>query len=182
MGQPKSERQTVTPERTHPPPANPSFVERLAVPVRWWLIALFFVVSVFVAIAFYLGPLYGAIITVVAATPVAAVLLSYGSARVSVDEQALTVGPNRIEWEWVGGAQALDAPAARRRLGTDADARAHLVVRPYLSEVVEVTIADAADPHPYWLIGSRRAAALAAAINARVSSPVEPQERTDADS
>lgn len=168
----------MTPERSHPPVANPAFVERLAVPVRWWVIAVFFVVSVFIAIAFYLGPLNGALITAGSAVLVLAVLIPYGNARVTVDDRALTVGPNRIEWEWVGGAHALDAVEARRRLGPGADARAHLVVRPYLPEAVEVTIADPADPHPYWLVGSRRAGELAAAINARVARS---EERTDAD-
>ena len=45
-----------------------------------------------------------------------------------------------------------------------ADARAFVTQRPWLSESVQVTVDDAADPHPYWLVSSRRPAQLAAAI------------------
>lgn len=155
-------------------PRSPlAYSERLTVPVRWWLLALFFLISVFVAVAFYLGPLNGLLLTLVCAGIVIAVLVPFGSLTITVDDEALTVGPHRIEWAWVGGAQALDAEEARRRLGPGADVRAHLVVRPYLAEAVEVTIADAADPHPYWLVNSRHSTELAAAINAHTVAGVE---------
>lgn len=158
------------------------FRERFTVPVRWWLVVLFFVASVFVAVGFYLGPVNGLVVTGLCAAVVAAVLVPYGALLVRVDDQALTVGPNRIAWEWVGGAQALDAEAARQRLGAGADARGYLIVRPYLREAVEVTLADSADPHPYWLVGSRQARELAAAINSRVGAPDTAEERTNAES
>lgn len=163
-----------------PPAPAAAFREQLTVPVRWWLVALFFVVSVFVAVGFYLLPLTGLIAALVCAGVVVAVLVPYGSLTVSVDDRALTVGASRIEWTWVGGAKALDPAETRHRLGPGADARAHLAMRPYLPEAVEVTIDDPADPHPYWLVSSRRAVELAAAINAR-SLPVR-EETTDAES
>ena len=52
-------------------------------------------------------------------------------------------------------------------MGADADARAFLVLRPYLKRAVRVPMQDPADPTPYWLVGSRHPDALAAAINAR---------------
>jgi len=159
----------------------PVFQERLSVPLRWWLVALSFVISVFVAVAFYLGPGNGLILTAACAAIVVAVLVPYGSRTITVDDEALTVGPHRIEWAWVGGAKALDAAAARHRLGPDADVRAHLVVRPYIPEGVEVTVVDIADPHPYWFVNSRRAAELADAINARAVASL-PAETTDAES
>ena len=36
----------------------------------------------------------------------------------------------------------------RRRSGTEADARAHLVLRPYVRTAVELTLDDPADPGP----------------------------------
>lgn len=144
-----------------------AYSERLSAPVRWWLVALAFVLSLFLAAGFSLGPVPGGLIGVGALAIVTVVLRSFGASRTTVDAQALTVGINRIEWPWVGTARALDADATRRRLGPEADARAHLATRPYLPESVEIAIADPADPHPYWLIGSRHATALAAAINAR---------------
>ena len=46
----------------------------------------------------------------------------------------------------------------------DADPRAHIVQRTWIPESVVVTVADPADPHPYWLVSSRRPVHLADAI------------------
>lgn len=161
------------------PAAMAEHRERLFVPVSWWIIAAFFLLSIFVAVAFYLGPWIGALVAVVSAGIVVAVLLRYGTLRVTGDDTALTVGHNAIEWPWVAGATALDRDETRRRLGPGADARAHLVTRPYLSESVEVTLADPADPHPYWLVSSRQAVALAATINAHAAAPRTPRSDDD---
>ena len=50
--------------------------------------------------------------------------------------------------------------------GQDADARAFLVLRPYLKRAVKVAIEDPGDPAPYWLIATRDPERLAAAITA----------------
>lgn len=148
----------------------PAWRETLFVPVGWWVIAAFFLASVFAAVAYYLGIVNGSIATAAATALVLATLLSYGGAKVIVDEQGLRVGPNHIEWQWVGGATAHDKEESRHRLGPGADARAHLAIRPYLPESVEVTLNDRADPHPYWLVGSRDATGLAAAINCHLQA------------
>lgn len=165
------------PTPTPPPAALTEHRERLFVPVHWWIIVALFLISIFAAIAFYLGAWNGVLVTAVAAGVVAAVLLPYGAARITVDDAALTVGPNRIEWRWVAGATALDRDETRHRLGPGADVRAHLATRPYLSEAVEVTLADPADDHPYWLITSRQPVDLAASINAHARS-MPSEERT----
>ena len=46
----------------------------------------------------------------------------------------------------------------------DADARAYLLLRPYLKRAVRVEIADPADPTPYWLVATRHPETLAAAL------------------
>ena len=67
--------------------------------------------------------------------------------------------------EELGAARAaLDAQAMRLQAGRDADARAFLLVRPYISTGVRITIDDPGDPTPYWLLSSRRAVELAAAL------------------
>ena len=48
----------------------------------------------------------------------------------------------------------------------DADARAYLLLRPYLKRGVRVDITDPADPAPYWLVSSRRPDALVSALEA----------------
>ena len=58
----------------------------------------------------------------------------------------------------------LDADATRRAAGVDADARAFLLLRPYLKRSVRVEITDPADPAPYWLVSTRHPDELAAAL------------------
>jgi hypothetical protein len=50
--------------------------------------------------------------------------------------------------------------------GPEADARAYLLLRPYLKRTVRVTVRDDRDPAPYWLVSSRHPEALAAAVTA----------------
>lgn len=139
------------------------FRERLTVPLAWWVLAALFALSVLLAFGFYLGPVWGvgsALVTMVVAAAVFAAL----SIEVSVDATALRVGRAVVERHYIGGCRALDAAAADRRGGVEADARAHLVLRPYITTAVEVVLDDPADPVPYWLVSTRRPARLAAAL------------------
>jgi hypothetical protein len=72
---------------------------------------------------------------------------------------------------FVGNCVALDRDQTRWRGGPGADARAYLVLRPYLATAVELEVNDVADPAPYWLVGTRRPAELAAAVSAVVNAP-----------
>jgi hypothetical protein len=45
-----------------------------------------------------------------------------------------------------------------------AGAHAFIVQRPWVPTAVLVRLADPADPTPYWVVGSRRPAELAAAV------------------
>ena len=96
-----------------------------------------------------------------------ALLVSYGSARVSVNAGWFRAGRARIEAVHLGAVAALDAEETRRVAGPEADARAYLLLRPYLKRAVKVPVDDPADPTPYWLVGSRHPDALAAALNGR---------------
>jgi len=91
-------------------------------------------------------------------------MTGYGSARIVVDDRGLTAGRARIEAAFLGQAQALDADQTWQVAGPKADARAFLVMRPYLRRSVRVEITDPADPAPYWLVGTRHPDSLAAAI------------------
>jgi hypothetical protein len=99
-------------------------------------------------------------------------LASYGSVRVRVADGEFRAARAHIALDHLGSAEALDPEATRRVLGADADARAFLVTRPYLRRAVRVPVTDPADPTPYWLVGSRRPDALAAALNARPATPL----------
>jgi hypothetical protein len=99
------------------------------------------------------------------------VLASYGSARLTVADGEFRAARAHIELAHLGPAEVLDPEATRQAMGPGADARAFLVIRPYLKRSVRVGVIDPADPTPYWLVGSRHPDALAAALNARAISP-----------
>jgi hypothetical protein len=91
--------------------------------------------------------------------------------QIQVTDSRLTVGRAVIEHRYLGAATALDAVRARSRRGPTADARAYLVLRPYIATAVEVAVEDPDDPVPYWLVATRHPEALAAALTeARVSA------------
>ena len=100
-------------------------------------------------------------ITAVAMALLALGLVSFGSARISVRDGVLRAGRAHIAAAHVGAVTALDAEETRRTAGRDADARAYLLLRPYLKRAVRVQINDPRDPTPYWLVSTRHPDELA---------------------
>lgn len=84
------------------------------------------------------------------------VLLWWGRTEIAVEPGGVRVGASLLEWPYVGDVEVLDAEATRARLGVDADARAFVVQRAWIAESVLIGVRDDADPHPYWLVSSRR--------------------------
>src|SRR5688572_33319644 len=103
-------------------------------------------------------------VTGVALALMVALFVSYGAARIGVDGEVLRAGRAHISTEHVGAVTALDADAMRVQAGRDADARAFLLLRPYLKRGVRIDLTDPSDPAPYWLISTRRPDRLAAAL------------------
>jgi hypothetical protein len=145
------------------------FRERLTVPLVWWLLAVLLSLSVFVAVGWYLGLGWGIGVSAACLAVAVAIFVS-AATRIVVDASGLQVGRARIEFGYLAGATSLDGPATARRAGPEADARAYLVLRPYVRTAVEVTLDDTGDPTPYWLISSRRPDELAAALSAAIST------------
>lgn len=144
------------------------FRERLHVPVLWWLLAGGFAVSVLLAIGLTAGPGWG-IAAAVASLAVTMALFVHAAVPIEVDDVMIRVGRAQIEHRYIAGTRALDGEQTRRRAGVEADARAHLVLRPYVSTAVEITLDDPADPVPYWLVSTRRPDVLAATLNSTPS-------------
>jgi hypothetical protein len=141
-----------------------TYRERLGVPLRWWVQGTMLVASLWLAcIVAVPGPVAWAV-TAVALALLGAALGSYGSTRLEVGDGRFRAGRASIEARHLGAAEALDAERTRRVAGPDADARAFLVLRPYLKRAVRVEITDPADPAPYWLVSSRRPEELAGAL------------------
>ena len=142
--------------------------ERLSVPLRWWAQGTMLVGSFWLAVL-VATPDDEAIawsVTAVALAIMVVAFLAYGSARVEVADGHLRAGRARIPLSYVGEVTALDASAMRRAAGVDADARAYLLLRPYLKRGVRVEITDPADPTPYWLVSCRRPDRVVAAVGA----------------
>jgi hypothetical protein len=142
----------------------------LTVPILWWVLGVLFALSCAAAVGFYLGLAWG-IGVGLSALALAAAVLAAAATVIRLEAERLFVGRAMIELDYVGGCRALDEAETRARSGPEADARAYLVLRPYVRTAVELTVADAADPVPYWLISTRRPVALAAAVeDARAAS------------
>lgn len=155
---------------SHPVSARPrkvaaGFRERLHVPLRWWLITTAFVATLW--LAFEVSIPYPAVLWAATAAMVlgaAALLIGYGAAEVAVRDGVLRAGRAHIPAELLGEPTVLDAEATRLQTGRDADARAYLLLRPYVRGSVRVIVCDPDDPTPYWLVSTRRPERLAAAL------------------
>jgi hypothetical protein len=143
--------------------------ERLHVPLVWWLLAAGFAASLLVGIGVYAGPAWG-IGVAAASLAVATWIFTSAAILITVEPDRLRVGRGVIEPAYLAHATSLDAAQTRRRAGVDADARAYLVLRPYIATAVEITLNDPADPVPYWLVSSRQPDALAAAVGRLVDT------------
>jgi hypothetical protein len=151
----------------------PSYTERLHVPLRWWVQATMFLATVWLAFTVAMPGWLAASASLVLLAAVFGVFAWIGSVRVSVEEGVFSAGTAHIPVALLGEVEALDKDDTRRVHGVDADVRAFLVTRPYLSRAVKVTIDDPADPTPYWLVSTRHPRRLAAAL-----VPAEPGTAT----
>jgi hypothetical protein len=143
-----------------------AYRERLGAPASWWLAAfgcilllgtpLWAGLSLFVAGAIYL----------VLGVASAATLLIWGGTIVQVREAELLAGARRLPLRQAGQVSALDREQTRALRGPRADPAAYLISRPYLAESVYVEVAGRPPGCPYWLVGTRHPAELAAAIEA----------------
>jgi hypothetical protein len=149
---------------------DPGYAERLAVPLRWWALATMFLASVLLAFLVALPAQVAFAGAGALAAATVAVLVGYGGATVVVHDGHLAAGRARIPVTALAGPEALGPDATRRALGPEADARAYLLVRPYLRESVRVTVVDPGDPTPYWLVSTRHPGRLASAIDEAITA------------
>jgi hypothetical protein len=145
--------------------------ERLGVPLRWWVQGTMLVASLWLAVVVAVPGPVAWVVTVVAAGLLVLCLVSYGAARIRVADGELRAGRAHIAASHLGAAVALDPEATRRTAGVEADARAFLVLRPYLKRAVKVDITDPADPAPYWLVSTRHPERLVEALSGLRSGP-----------
>ncbi len=142
------------------------YQERLWVPLWWWLVIGACIVVLGAELHGGLGWVVAGYVYAGLGVVVGAFLWVWSSTRVRVNADELHAGPARLPLRYVGHVRALDAPAARRMRGPDADPTAHMLLRPYLPQAVYIEITDPADPTPYWLVATRHPQRLAAALSA----------------
>jgi Protein of unknown function (DUF3093) len=141
-----------------------SYTEHLRAPAGVWILGMFTAFTfasmawagfdVIVAIASY----------VVICGGCAAVLLAWGRATVEVSDGELRAGAFTLPLAVAGEVAALDEAGTRAMRGPSADPQALIMSRPYLKLAVYVEVTGEHQNRPYWLIGTRRPAELAAAI------------------
>jgi hypothetical protein len=137
--------------------------ERLHVPLTWWLLAM--PSALIIGATLYAGlPWPWPILIVGGLLAVcAALLISLGRGQVEVDASAVRAGGAALPLAAVTEVAVLDQPQTMRLRGPRADPAAHLYSRPYLRESVYLAGEPSAGA-PYWLIGTRHPAELAAAV------------------
>lgn len=138
--------------------------ERLAVPLRWWVQGTMLLATLWLALVVSVPPPLAWSATVLCVAGMTVFFVSYGGVRIRVAGGVLRAGRAQISVGLLGDVAPLDAEETRRVAGVDADARAYLLLRPYLKRAVQVTLADPADPTPYWLLHTRHPETLAAAM------------------
>src|SRR5579859_7199129 len=158
----------------------PDYRERLRVPLAWWLLAVPTVLILGATLFAGLGEPWPVLIMTGLAAGCAAFLIALGLATVEISDGALHAGQAELPLTSVSEVVSLDEKQTRLLRGPRADPAAHLYSRPYLKESVYLALdtaaAKAGQPAvPYWLIGTRHPAELAAAIErCRVQSGHEP--------
>lgn len=146
--------------------SSPPYEERLVAPPLWWLGGLG--VALLIAAGIHSGGSGPRAVVPYVVLPLAVVgWMAYASrGRIRVADGVLHVPGARIPVAALGGATPLDRDATGQVRGPLAQPLAFVVTRPWLSQSVRLQVEDPEDDTPYWLVGTRRPAELAAAVDA----------------
>jgi len=138
--------------------------ERLAVP--WWLWLVGLALAALFAAELHLGaPGVRSWLPYAVVLPAtAAGLWLLGRLRVAVGAGSFRVDDASLPVRCVAGVTVLGPAEKRLLLGPAAHPYAFVVQRPWVPGAVQVHLDDPDDPTPYWVVSSRRPAALAAAV------------------
>jgi len=136
--------------------------ERLYTPLAWWLLAVPSVVTLGGLFYEVLSDPWPPVIIAVLAVVCAAGLVAYGRTEVQVANGTLSAGGAELPLASVSEVVPLDDKQSALLRGPKGDPAAYLYSRPYLKQSVYLATGD---PRvPYWLVGTRRPAELAASV------------------
>src|SRR6516165_9168017 len=138
--------------------------ERLYVPLAWWLLAVPTVLILGATLYAGLTEPWPIIIMAGLAAGCTALLITLGLGTVEIRDGALWAGNAALPLTAVSEVVRLDEKQTTRLRGPRADPAAHLYSRPYLKESVYLSVNPSSSVAPYWLIGTRHPAELAAAV------------------
>jgi hypothetical protein len=143
----------------------PDYREQLRVPLAWWLLAVPTVLIFGATLYAGLPEPWPIIIMAGLIAGCAAMLTAMSMARLEIGDGVLQAGKAALPLTAVTEVVSLDEKQTTRLRGPRADPAARLYSRPYLKRSVYLAVNPAADPAvPYWLIGTRHPAELAAVI------------------
>jgi len=123
-------------------------------PAVWLIAALGLFLPASVLVFLPLNPLVGVLVGLVLWWGCTAILWVFAPA-LAVETKGIRAGRAQIDHRFIQEMEAFSKENATLQRGPDLDARAWLVLRPWVSPVVKITIGDPEDPTPYWLVSSR---------------------------
>ena len=148
--------------------------ERLRVPLAWWLLAVPTVLILGATLYAGLAEPWPVIIMAGLTAVSVAFLIAMGLATIEVRDGSLRAGKAALPLTTVTEVVTLDENQTTRLRGPRADPAARLYSRPFLKESVYLGVAPSGTA-PYWLIGTRHPAELAAAVDrCRLQASHEP--------
>jgi hypothetical protein len=141
-----------------------NYREQLRVPASYWVLGL--LCAAILGSTLWAGFSAGIAIAVYAVTGggCAAALLIWGGSSVEVADGALRAGKAVLPLQAAGEVTPLDEAQAGAMRGPRADPAAFMLIRPYLKLAVYIEVSARPAAPPYWLVGTRHPAELAAAI------------------
>jgi hypothetical protein len=140
------------------------FTESSPWPIWLWLFLVFLAASLALAFWAALGTRWAAITGLIQFLGL--IFISQRTQlEIKVDDRELRVGSAHIAREFLGKAKALSADEMRQWRGPLADPAAFMALRFWIPTGVKIEINDPKDPTPYWLISSKKAQPLLAALS-----------------
>ena len=140
-----------------------SFNDRSPWPIWLWVFLLFLSASLALAVWAALGTRWGAITMLVQLLGLIYLSqITVLAVEVTVDQ--LRVGPASIDRKLLGNIDVLSSEQMRQLRGPLADPAGYMALRFWIATGVKIEINDPNDPTPYWLVSSKKAQPLMAAL------------------
>jgi hypothetical protein len=152
--------------------------ERLVAPVLWWGLVVLAAVIVGWLLLVATSPAVAGGVAAVTLLVGGAGLWRWGALRDPAEPGRFRAGEASLVSPDLGTVVALDPSAWRAALARAGTDRAFLLTRPWIDRGVRVEVADPADPTPYWLVSTRRPAAVERVVG---HTGAAPDERTRED-